>query len=574
MKPAKTVPVLCLAAFAGTVGRSYALHETPQPDSSQTTSRNDVALDGTAGDLQIPRDRLRWHIPDRDAATQEAAKRQKQARQNGKSALVANIERYIDRISQISRPQRVRLSLEDALRRSLANSYDIEVSRYGPAIEATRVVEAEAAFDAVFFSNISNNKVDRPTGSQLVSGDQVDFNSSFGIRKLLPSGMRVSGRYALSRTKSTLSFQVINPAYFSSIILEMQQPLLRGFGVDYNRSVIRLRQNDLRGSRLQLHRRARDTLREVEEAYWRVVQARRDIVITARLLADFEMIYDYLLARQEFDATPVQLAATRADLEESRFDFISRRAALFDAEDRLIFAMNDPEINLADNLEIIPTDLPNLDRIVVDRLAEVQTALDNRPEINEQELQVASAKIFLDRAKNEELPRLDVTFRYTIDGLAGTADRSFDEVTGHNFVEYFVGVELEIPIGNRGPRAARHRARLQHAQAIAQLRSVIEQTIRDVSFTTRALSTAFDQITPSFHSAEAREREVDSIVARAERKDFNTLTTELNSRQRLAGARRAMLAAMIDCNIAVIDLERAKGTLLRYNNVVIAPAEE
>jgi outer membrane protein TolC len=90
-----------------------------------------------------------------------------------------------------------------------------------------------------------------------------------------------------------------------------------------------------------------------------------------------------------------------------------------------------------------------------------------------------------------------------------------------------------------------------------------------VNLVVRALQTAFDQIAPSYEAAEAREREVQSIVARAERKDINTLTTELNARQSLAGARRAMLGSMVNYNIAIADLERAKGTLLQFHNVVI-----
>jgi outer membrane protein TolC len=135
-------------------------------------------------------------------------------------------------------------------------------------------------------------------------------------------------------------------------------------------------------------------------------------------------------------------------------------------------------------------------------------------------------------------------------------------------------VEFEMPIGNRGPRAAHQRSRLQYNQAVATLRRVFEEVILDVNLTTRAMSTAYDQIGPSFEAAEARVKEVDSIVARAERKDINTLNSELGARQSLAGARRAMILAMVEYNIAIIDLERAKGTLLNYNNVVIPQDDE
>jgi outer membrane protein TolC len=286
-------------------------------------------------------------------------------------------------------------------------------------------------------------------------------------------------------------------------------------------------------------------------------------------MADFEEIYDYLYARQAFDITPVQLNATKADLEAAKVDFVARRANVLDAEDELIAIMNDPEINLADSVELIPRDLPLAERVVVDRLAEIQSALDNRTELREQQLRVSNAQVLVGRAKNLELPRFDLTFQTTYHGLGGNADSSFDEATTGNFIEYFIGVDLEVPVGNRGLRAARRRAELQHEQAVAQLRQTFEDVILDVNVSVRRLRTSYDQIAPAFESAEAREQEVASIVARAERKDFNTLINELNSLRNLATTRRAMLRALIDYNIALIDLERAKGTLLEYNNIVI-----
>ncbi len=521
-------------------------------------------------DVVIPIDRLKWHIPDPESERPLALEAMARAQKEGDKTLAGQIARVLERVDMIRRPQQqLHLTLQEALRRALESNYAIEILRYNPAIETTRVVEAQAAFDAVFFTNIIKNNIDRPSGSQLTATDVDLFSSSYGIRKVLPTGMSVSGAYELNRTKTGLSFQQINPEYTSNFVFEMRQPMLRGFGIDYNRSLILLTKNDRRIADETFRRQVRDTLRQVEELYWRLVQARRDVVITARLLAEYETIYEYLVARQKFDITPVQIAATKANLEESRFDFVRRRAFLFDAEDRLVAAMNSDDVDLADDIEIIPDDFPQIQRIVVDRLAEVQTALDHRQEIKEQELRVDSAKIAVGQAKNGELPRFDLTFSQKYDGLGGSADRSFDELTRGNFIEYFIGVEFEAPIGNRGPRAAHHRSRLVYSQAVATLKRVFEEVILDVNLATRAMSTAYDQIGPTFEAAEARVREVDSIVARAERKDINTLNSELGSRQSLATARRLLIASMVEYNIAIIDLERAKGTLLAHNNVMI-----
>lgn len=523
--------------------------------------------------LTIEPGRLQHHVPDPyfDRKLVEEARARAEAA-NDRPALVY-IDRVLSRLRAIVRPNEVRLTLEDAIRRTLANSFSIEVESYNPARETTRVVEAQAAFDATFFTSLQKNIVDQPTGSQLTSSYLDFFDSRFGVRKLTPSGASVSASYGWQRTETNNQFQTINPQYFNDLVLEARQPLLRNFGLDYNRSLIVVAKNNRGASDQAFARQVRDTVRDIEAIYWRLVQARRDVVITARLLADYEQIYDYLVARQQFDITPVQLAATKANLEATRFEFVRVLANVFDVEDRFVAAVNDPEINLTDHSEIIPLDFPHVDPMSIDRIAAAQTALNYRSEIREQELRVTNAKVFVGRARNEQLPRLDLTLRYTIDGLESSADDAFDQLTQHNYTEYFIGLEFEFPIGNRGPRAAHRRAQLEYRQAVAQLKSVLEQVLLDVNLSVRAVATAHDQIMPSYETAEAREREVESVVARAERKDLNTLNSELGARRGLADARRAVLAAIVEYNVAIIDLERAKGTLLNYNNIVIPPSD-
>ena len=71
----------------------------------------------------------------------------------------------------------------------------------------------------------------------------------------------------------------------------------------------------------------------------------------------------------------------------------------------------------------------------------------------------------------------------------------------------------------------------------------------------------------------AADKQVNSIVARAERKDFTQLNAELNAREGLAASRRALLDSAIAFNLAIAELERAKGTLLGYNGIVIEDSE-
>jgi len=511
--------------------------------------------------------RLRRQIPDPEEAIEEAR------------AIIAKsdsrieketLERYIARISEVQRGRQIRITLEEVLRRTLEHSYAIRISSYNPAIETARIVEAEAAFDAAFFTSIVNNKQNRPTINAISGNNVQTFNGAAGVRKLLPTGMQVEASYNTQRQSNDFAFQTVNPVWFSQFVVQFRQPLLRGFGVDFNRAQIRINTLSRRQESQAFRRQVRDTLRQTEEAYWRLVQARRNAVISARVLASFEQIYSYLDARKDFDVFQIQLADTKARLERNRAQFIELITAVRDAEDQLIALMNDPDINLIDETEIVPVLSPHFERIIVDRVSEVQAALENRSEIVEAKLGIESSRIQVGVANNQAMPQLDLVFRYSVDGSGVSHDRAFSEVSKHDYTEYYVGIDFELPIGNRARRAQLKQAKLGYAQSIAALKQAFEQVILDVNVAVRRLETRYDQIDPALQSVEASEDQVASIRARAESKDFLTLNNELNAEQGLAQARRDMLAAIIDYGISIIDLERAKGTLLQYNNVELA----
>ena len=61
-----------------------------------------------------------------------------------------------------------------------------------------------------------------------------------------------------------------------------------------------------------------------------------------------------------------------------------------------------------------------------------------------------------------------------------------------------------------------------------------------------------------------------SLQERQERKSPSELNVILNAQSNLAAARRGLLQSAATYNTGIVDVERAKGTLLEYDNVVLA----
>ena len=66
-------------------------------------------------------------------------------------------------------------------------------------------------------------------------------------------------------------------------------------------------------------------------------------------------------------------------------------------------------------------------------------------------------------------------------GLGSSWDESVREQWEFNAIDYTIGVQLEIPIGNRAARAIWKRALLQRMQSIEQYRALVDQISQDVT---------------------------------------------------------------------------------------------
>jgi outer membrane protein TolC len=207
--------------------------------------------------------------------------------------------------------------------------------------------------------------------------------------------------------------------------------------------------------------------------------------------------------------------------------------------------------------------------VVLDELGEVTASLAHRAELHEAKLAIEQAQIGIGVAKNQALPKLDVIFRYIVDGLGTNNDRAFSQMTENDFNEYLLTVQFEWPIGNRGPEAAIRRARYAQAQAIAGHKATIEQVIAEVKVAIRDLHSLHEQILPTLESAEASSNQLRATVDRAVRWSVEALQVELNAHEALASAREQLITLVINYNVAIVNLERQKGTLLRYNNIVL-----
>ncbi len=581
-----------VAAAALLTSLCGCLPDDPEPYNAKAlhnAARGKATGDLSAGNALLPQQRLskipttyqsryeagvgdRWNP--KDNPTLDATIRQSEMEGSGGSG------------RPLSDDKTVRLTLQDLVNRAVANNLDVRVAGYGPAIEASRIIEAEARFDPTFFTNLGVERTDRatpgsvvtdPSGTTLRSvrtfeNKQDAFTLASGIKQTLETGANIQVQQQLKRTSQTPTQTIYNPYVESDLTLEITQPLLRDFGAKVNRARIGIARNTSRVSLLDFRKAAEDNLAEVEKVYWELHQAEQDVYIQERLVAASRDTAEKIAVRAQQDATVSQMKQADATVQTRRAELIRTRARVRDLSDQLKQLVNDPDMPVTSNILVLPATPPLQEPVNLDTDDIIGSALLNRLELGQQLLKLDNADITLDAAKNNLLPQLNVKGTVNPNGTDRDVHDAFLQQSDFNRLTASVGFQFEIPLGNREATAIYRRSLLQRYQALDQYRSLVEQVALDVKTQLRDVQTSWQEVLATRLARIAQTESLKAIVDRRERMGEYSPTSvqlELDSQERLAQTARAEVASLANYNTAISKLEKAKGTLLRYNNVVI-----
>lgn len=475
-----------------------------------------------------------------------------------------------------------RLPLREIAQRAVAHNLNVAVSGYQPAIEESRVTEAEARFDPEAFAGATYTANRTALGNDSFfsqSNSNYDqFQVEMGIRQLLPSGGQIELAYRPTHINQAGEGDFSNNAFWNpSVQLQLTQPLLRDFGNDINRARIVINRLNQRISVLDWRKDLEELMINTEQVYWRLVQAEQNQQILERLLQRTIDTAGILQARLKQDVTYEQVSNAVSRVESARADLIRARQRVRDLSDQLKALMNDPDYPVASNQLLLPADQPLQAPVTFDMSESISTALANRFDVGQQQLRVDSAAVALEVAKNNRLPQLNLVGSVGYSGLGENAFNSTANMfrgtdDGGSDLNWSLGFQFSQKIGNREANSIYRRASLQRLQAITQYAALIDNATLEVKVAQRDVETSWQSIsqTRAARFAAAKALEVITTLQQGGeplRPDF--VERQLSRQQELAQAEQAEQDAIAQYNISIATLEQRKGTLLRYNNVII-----
>ena len=473
----------------------------------------------------------------------------------------------------------VRMPLRELIQRAVANNLEVKVAGYTPAIEQTRVVEAEARFDPTFFTNVqySQENVLGPSATNVGGPGRTDHlpHLQRADRAAAGPGERRAGRVSL-RAGPHRARPGARP--ISAADIDQPQPVLdqRDHLAGDTAAAPRLRR------RRQPRRASSSTattsasacsstapssssnIFELERAYWQLVQAMRDVNIAENLLDRTLDTGRIIWERSRHEAGRQQLSQANSSIETRRTILIRARARVRDLSDQIKRLMNDPEFPVASNILIVPADDP------LERGSAVQRAGPDQHGAGEPLRSWGSSSFASTTpASPPTWPRTTSCRSSTWSapsasrGWAGTTRNRSKSSGSSTRSTTRSACSSKSRSATARPVRSGNAAQLQRLQAIDQYRALVDEVALNVRTALRQVQTTWDEI---YGSRRARLASADALSAIEEREkaDAQGLTPEFVNRKldlqaELAQNESREAEAMSNYMIAISDLERGQG---------------
>ncbi|MBL8124810.1 MAG: TolC family protein [Blastocatellia bacterium] len=492
----------------------------------------------------------------------------------------------VDNANQLS------LTLEEAIEMALKNNNDIDASRNSVQIAEFNLRGARGIYDPLIEGESYYDSTSIPTASIIggaVNGSvtQKRYFGSAGFSGFSPYfGGSYAARFDSSRTKTSNTNATLNPQFPSLLTFTYTQPLLRNFRFDGSRRLIEIAKKNLALSDSQFRQRAIDVIAAVEQSYWDLAFALRNLQVQIDAVKQARTQLESNQRQVEKGVLPpIDLVAANAQITTFEQSVYVAQQEITRSENTLKTLLLADRTSGEWSRPITPVSPIDLDPPKISLEIAVAEALKGRPEITQFQASADVNAIDEKYYRDQKKPEINIVGSYTAQGLAGTVTSvgtgrvpenliggygtSLGNLIQLDYPSYRLGVTISLPWGNRVAEANLGRV-LAEKSRIANQRAQAEQNIEaEVRNALQALRSAESLLVSAAATRESAEQ-----LYQSEQRQFQAGTTTfflVQQRQTdLISARGRELQAQTLLNRAISEFQRAIGSTLEVNNVTVS----
>jgi outer membrane protein TolC len=454
------------------------------------------------------------------------------------------------------------------------------VSSYDPFISINGGEEHQT-------SPVANFQIYGVPSLQLNSG-QVNalFTQAFA------TGTSITFSYANSRQTTNSPYFNLSPTLSSTFRFEFQQQLLAGFGFGPNLRYLRIARNNKKISDIAFKDQVIATVTQIENIYWDLVSAYEQTQVNEQSFSFAQQTLDNTKKQLQLESVPA-MDVMRAEAEVSKRDqdlTVARTSLQLQEtlmKNAITKSLDDPVLEA---MRVIPTDrMQTVETQATAPIADlISTALHTRPELAESDIDLVNRQISRRAARNALLPSLSLVGFYGGSGLAGPLNPTYNlgqnvstvpvdfggavvNAFNNSSPDYYLGLNLNLPIRNRVAKADQYRSELEYRQSELRMEQLKKQVRIEVRNAQYALQQTGARVQAARKARDLAQRTFDITKKEQELGSGSSYQT-LSAQRDLALAELDLVSAVTTYEKAKVELDRTTGATLEHNGILLQNA--
>jgi outer membrane protein TolC len=408
-----------------------------------------------------------------------------------------------------------------------------------------------------------------------------------------PTGTNINFSFTNARQTTNSPFFNLSPSLNSTFRFEFQQQLLAGFGFGPNLRYLRIAQNNKKISDIAFKDQVIATVTQIANIYWDLVSAYEQTQVNEQSFAFAQQTLDNTKKQLQLESVPA-MDVMRAEAEVSRRDqdlTVARTSLQLQEtlmKNAITKSLDDPVLEA---MRVIPTD--RLQTVQIQASAPpiadlISAALHSRPELAESDIDLVNRQISRRAARNALLPSLSLVGFYGGSGLAGPLNSIYNRGPNISTVpvdlagalqnafnnsspDYYLGLNLNIPIRNRVAKADQYRSELEYRQSELRMEQLKKQVRIEVRNAQYALAQTGARVEAARKARDLAQRTFDITKKEQELGSGSSYQT-LSAQRDLALAELDLVSAQTTYEKAKVELDRTTGATLEHNGILLQDA--
>jgi outer membrane protein len=452
------------------------------------------------------------------------------------------------------------------------------------------------SYDPIIIAGMSIDHATFPQSSTILNGvESLQQNSgvaNVNYAQGFATGTLLTVQFDNDRITNNGLYSILSPEVDSSFRFTLRQHLLSGFGFGPNLRYVHIARNNREISDVAFRGQVIATVSQIQNIYWDLVNAYEDVKVKERSLELAEKTLSDDRAQVKIGAiAPMEVMKAESEESARSQDLLLSQNGLQLQEllikNAITRDLSDPVLASA---AVVPTDtmsIPEKEPVtpIQDLIGDAQA---HRPELAEARMDLNNREITRKATANAMKPAVDFVAWYGAYGLAGLENAGYNgppvgpippsglgtsvsSLFKNNSPDYAVGLNVTIPLRNRGAQADQIRSQLEYRQAqlhLQQLQNQIGIEVRNAQF---ALLQNRSRVEAARKARDLAQQTFD-VEQKKKALGASTSNLVLQTDRDLAQAESNFVEAMSTYEKSIVELDRATGLTLAHAGIEIEEA--